>query len=548
MAQNDSRRLLGIEGGGTRTLAVLANARGEELHRVEEGPANLRLLSDSALVRHLSALRRALPPPDSIAVGLAGAWTDFDRERIRKAAAKVWPGIPCHATNDLETAFNAGHTGTALPRVLVVSGTGSCCYGKTPAGREIKVGGWGHILGDKGSGYEIGLRALKAAVFYYDRDGVWPGLGRRILRALLLNEPNDLIGWAQAAGKHEIAGLAVEVFEAWKEKDKIAADILNAAAGSLARDAATCARRIGAQGGKVEFLLSGSILLRQPRFAALVGRNLKALWPARKITPLHRDSVWGAIELARKPPGDTVEKENPTPAKIEIPKPLVLSKGLSPTELRHPRSMRFDKLSVAEAVHLMLSEDATIPRKLMGEAEKIEKTVRFIVQAFRRKGRLFYIGAGTSGRLGVLDASECPPTFRTNPDLVQGIIAGGEPALRRSIEGAEDNVRAGARAMEFRSVGARDVVVGIAASGTTPFVWGGLREAKRRGAKTVLLCFNPRLQIPRALRPSVVIAPDLGPELLTGSTRLKAGTATKLALNIFTTVAMVRTGKVLSNL
>jgi len=196
----------------------------------------------------------------------------------------------------------------------------------------------------------------------------------------------------------------------------------------------------------------------------------------------------------------------------------------------------------------MLSEEAATPRKLLAERHVIERAIRAIVRAFRRGGRLFYVGAGTSGRLGVLDASECPPTFRTDLNMVQGIIAGGRPALERSVEGAEDDPAAGAHEIRTRQVRARDVVIGIAASGTTPFVWGALREAKRRRATTILLCFNPYLQIPRPLRPTIIIAPNLGPELLTGSTRLKAGTATKLLLNTFTTLAMVRLGKVRSNL
>jgi len=178
----------------------------------------------------------------------------------------------------------------------------------------------------------------------------------------------------------------------------------------------------------------------------------------------------------------------------------------------------------------------------------LERGLRLIARAFRRGGRLFYVGAGTSGRLGVLDASECPPTFRTPPEQVQGIIAGGQRALWEAVEGAEDDAGAGARAIQFRGVSRKDVVVGIAASGRTPFVWGALWEAGRRGAKTVLLCFNPQLEIPRRHRPDLILAPNVGPEILTGSTRLKSGTATKLILNIFTTLAMVRTGKVISNL
>ena len=210
--------------------------------------------------------------------------------------------------------------------------------------------------------------------------------------------------------------------------------------------------------------------------------------------------------------------------------------------------MELDKLSLAQAITLMLSEEATVAPKLLAERERLARAVRILVRAFRRGGRLFYVGAGTSGRLGVLDASECPPTFGTRPSLVQGILAGGQQALSASVEGAEDDFRAGGRAAEFRGVCERDVLVGIAASGTTPFVWGALAEARKRGAASILLCFNPHLRIARALRPSLVIAPNLGPEVLTGSTRLKAGTATKLILNLFSTLAMVRLGKVVSNL
>jgi N-acetylmuramic acid 6-phosphate etherase len=210
--------------------------------------------------------------------------------------------------------------------------------------------------------------------------------------------------------------------------------------------------------------------------------------------------------------------------------------------------MKLDTLTVAQAVHLMLSEEAKVPRVLMQWRAEIASAVKLVAQAFRNGGRLFYVGAGSSGRLGVLDASECPPTFRVAPELVQGIMAGGPMALRRSAEGAEDDAAAGAHAVRVRKIAARDVVVGIAASGTTPFVWGALAEAKSRRAKTILLCFNPHLKIPRRRRPHLVISPDLGPEVLTGSTRLKAGTATKLVLNALTTLAMVQTGKVAGNL
>lgn len=226
----------------------------------------------------------------------------------------------------------------------------------------------------------------------------------------------------------------------------------------------------------------------------------------------------------------------------------MISRKLSPTEARHPRSKNLDRLSVGKAVELMLSEEAKVARKLLAKRREIEPAIDAIVRALRRGGRLFYVGAGTSGRLGVLDASECPATFRTPPEMVQGIIAGGEVALRKAVEGAEDDFGVGAKAMSSRKVGRKDVMVGIAASGTTPFVWGALREAKKRGATTILITFNPFLKIPSALKPKIIIAPNLGPELLTGSTRLKAGTATKIILNMFSTLSMVRLGKVKGNL
>jgi N-acetylmuramic acid 6-phosphate etherase len=221
---------------------------------------------------------------------------------------------------------------------------------------------------------------------------------------------------------------------------------------------------------------------------------------------------------------------------------------MSPTEQRNPRSMNLDRLTIEAALKLMWSEDARISRALMAVRQPTTRAIRAVVQAFKHGGRLFYVGAGTSGRLGVLDASECPVTFSTPPELVQAILSGGQTALWQSAELAEDDAEAGARAVEFRGVSARDVVVGIAASGTTPFVWGALTEAKRRRATTVLIAFNPFLRIPRAMRPNICITPDVGPEVLTGSTRLKAGTATKLILNALSTLAMVQTRKVLSNL
>ena len=315
-------------------------------------------------------------------------------------------------------------------------------------------------------------------------------------------------------------------------------------------------------------------MLKQPGFARAVARNLRKRWPKAVVRLLNREGAWGAVELAREAGADlhrhpvaqvdrstsgalptaTTDPKGPHSSTRYTVGDLDALFGVgsvltqSPTEQRNPRSTRLDKLSLAEAIRLLLEEEAKVPGILLAESKKIESAVRWIVRSFHDGGRLFYVGAGTSGRLGVLDASECPPTFRCPPEQVQGIIAGGSQALWNSIEGAEDDGAAGADAVKFRGVRLNDVVVGIAASGRTPFVWGAMIEAKKRGAKTILICFNPYLRAPPSIQPNLIIAPNLGPEVLTGSTRLKSGTATKLILNIFTTLAMVRMGKVHSNL
>jgi N-acetylmuramic acid 6-phosphate etherase len=216
------------------------------------------------------------------------------------------------------------------------------------------------------------------------------------------------------------------------------------------------------------------------------------------------------------------------------------------TEQRLAESMHLDSMSIEEAVAVMNQQDLRAVQAVGAVKESIAEATRLIVEQFKAGGRLFYFGAGTSGRLGVLDASECPPTFRSDPEMVQGIIAGGESAMFRAKEGAEDSAEEAAKIVDSKDIGARDVVMGIAAGGTTPFVHGALRRAGERGAKTIFLsCVQP---VPNETKVDVVIRPLTGPEVVTGSTRLKAGTATKLVLNTLTTIAMVQMNKVFENL
>ena len=215
------------------------------------------------------------------------------------------------------------------------------------------------------------------------------------------------------------------------------------------------------------------------------------------------------------------------------------------TEQRNPSSRGLDRKSTLEILRALNREDARVALAVRRELPQIARAVDAIVKALSSGGRLFYVGAGTSGRLAVLDAAECPPTFGTPPKMVQAIIAGGAGALRHASEGAEDSAAGGARDLRRAGLTAKDVVVGLAASGTTPYVLGALAFAKRRGAVTVGVTANPRS--PLARRARVAIAPDTGPEAISGSTRLKAGTAQKLVLNLLSTAAMVRLGRVYEN-
>jgi N-acetylmuramic acid 6-phosphate etherase len=215
------------------------------------------------------------------------------------------------------------------------------------------------------------------------------------------------------------------------------------------------------------------------------------------------------------------------------------------TEQLNPRSTGLDTKSTLEILRMLNHEDARVASAVRGVLPKIAQAVEGVVRAFRRGGRLFYIGAGTSGRLAVLDAAECPPTFGTPRSMVQALVAGGTRALLHAIEGAEDSAADGARDLANAGLTSDDVVVGIAASGTTPYVLGALRLARRRGASTVGLTCNRRS--PLAREAQIPIVTETGPEVLAGSTRLKAGTAQKMVLNMLSTASMVRVGRVYEN-
>ena len=506
---------LGIEGGGTKTIALTSDGR-----RQIFGPLNLKLASN----RQILAILRQFNPTRA-AICLAGCRTESDRWRLRQLARRAWPKAEVFVGSDLDSGLAAAF-GLKKPGILVISGTGSVVIGRNAAGQTARAGGWGHLLGDHGSGYWIAMTGLRAAMREYDRRG---RVNPRLLLRLCLNSYDQLVDWIQRAGKDEIASLADEFIG-----DD--AGLMLQAASFLAQDCHAVAGKLGLE--KPHVALAGGVLKNHRKLGILVINRIRTMLPGSKVAVLRRDTVEGALECAgpaRSGAGLT--------APCRSPEKRRQAAALQTTEQRNPRTLDLDRRSVSQLIDTMLAEESRVIPAIRQNKRSIERCINAVVASFKRGGRLFYVGAGTSGRLGVLDASECPPTFSTDPEMVQAIIAGGAPALHSAVEAAEDDPHAGAEAIRHRGITGRDVIVGIAASGSTPFVLGALDEAKARGAKTFLLCFST----PR----SAVHAPLFfltGPEVLTGSTRLKAGTATKLVLNMLTTISLIRFGKVVSNL
>jgi len=294
----------------------------------------------------------------------------------------------------------------------------------------------------------------------------------------------------------------------------------------------------------------GGLFYRDSIYTHAFRRRLKKNLPDARVTTAERAPELGAAWLAAEAREHATFHPQPSQREIE---------GLAAalTEQHNPRSQNLEKMTAQELVQLFVDEEAFVQDALRAATQDLARAIETVRESLRNGGRLFYVGAGSSGRIGVLDASEIPPTFGAPTSLVQGVIAGGVTALHRSVEGAEDEESAGAFSLDERGVKPADVVIGITASGQTPFVRGALARAKSLGAKTILLTCNAAVAggaDPGQPRSSIAATVDLlitlpvGPEILAGSTRLKAGTATKVALNMISTGAMIGLGKVRGNL
>jgi len=533
---NIPEKILGVEGGGTKTAWALVERDGQELRVRDQGklpPSNFRLATPDRLRAIFSELPKRI---DRVGIFLAGCGTAEDRQSLANLCAEIWPEakkIITGSDRDSGLAAALGHG----DGIVVNAGSGSSVTGRR--GDKIEnAGGWGHVLGDAGGGYFLSIQALRLILREYDLHRGEVQFTTKVLHALSLNNLDELVRWAQTADKMEIAMLVPVVFEAAANGDTRVIEIIEEGARCLSEYAEIVATRLHLLAPRV--ILIGGLFQRDSIYTHAFRRRLKKNLPDARVATAERAPELGAAWLAAEMDDHATIRAVSSQDKIDN-----LATAL--TEQRNPRSQNLEKMSPRDLARLFVDEEKFVQEALRGAIAELARAIEIVTAALRKGGRLFYAGAGSSGRIGVLDASEIPPTFGASPEMVQGIIAGGVNALHRSVEGAEDEESGGALAIDERGIKDNDVVIGITASGRTPFVLGALAEAKSRNAKTILLTCNPA-------RGQNVIVVDLaidlavGPEILTGSTRLKAGTATKVALNLISTGAMVTLGNVRGNL
>ncbi len=536
--------IIGVDGGGSKTSAVIINEKGKELGRSKRGASNYHLIGIERLKKLLDEVMRAAAEDAGIALeeissvlwALAGAGRPAEAGKLESMRADLLPNIPGGVVNDAVGALVGG--AGSRKGIVLISGTGTIAYGEDGTGKTARAGGWGHAL-DHGSGYSIAIEALRAIVAMVDERELPTTLYQKMQETLGVENSTELVGWLYAPERQiaEVALLAPQVLIAAEEGDLMATYILLQAAESLARKVDAVARRLELWNQPFPLILTGGLLENSVFYRRLVSQSIRTKVPNAQPQLGQQDAAIGAAMLAREmlgyPLADATALSADTSTAWASEERNVLTQNLD----LHP------SLEVAGLMHL---EDARAVAAVRSALPHIAATIDGIAARMKKGGRLIYVGAGTSGRLGTLDASECPPTFGTTPDQILCIMAGGEKALTQAFEGAEDDAEKGAQEIADLQINELDSVIGIAASGRTPYVIGALKTARQRGALTASVICN--LPAPLAENVDFVIAPLVGPEALAGSTRLKAGTVQKLVLNMLSTGAMVRLGKTYGNL
>jgi N-acetylmuramic acid 6-phosphate etherase len=546
MSDKTGSYVIGVDGGGSKTVAVILDEQGKVVGRGQGGSANyyhvglpgMRAALTQAIQAALQGAGIGLGQVSAMTWALAGVDRPDERRALLALAAQLAPDVAVQIENDALAAL-VGGVGTRRG-VVLVAGTGMIVYGEDGQGGRARAGGWGYLLED-GGGYSLGRAALRTITLAHDGCRLPTRLTDRVLAALNLAQPADIVAWLYAPDRQvaDIAALSPVVLAEAEAGDVVALDMTARAADALAEAVEAVTRRLGLDINQFPLVLAGGLLTGSLLYRELVAQAVHSRVPFAQPMLPYAEAAVGAAWLALATLGHPLEARPASPA-------AGTDRLTWASEQANRLSRDLDLRPTLEMVALMHAEDRRMLAAVRSTLPVIAQVVDAVAERMRRGGRLIYLGAGTSGRLGVLDAAECPPTFNAPPGQVSGVIAGGYDALTHSVEGAEDDAAAGRQAVADLDVKECDSVVGIAASGRTPYVVAGLEEAHRRGALTVALTCN--LPAPLAEHADYVLAPLVGPEVITGSTRLKAGTAQKLTLNMLSTAVMVRLGKTYGNL
>lgn len=524
--------ILACDGGATGLRAGLYDAEGVLLSEMAAGPCNP---VEHGIEHGRDMIARlfhscAKGQPVQIVAAIAGAGRVEIRNTLAHAVAET-TGCLVRLTDDLHPLLLANAENEFA--VLAIAGTGSSVLAWAPNPyREMRIGGRGRVFGDEGSAYAVAVSALQAAARAVDGTGPPTRMANSLWQELGLASFDELVLFSAKARKHEIAALARMVDKLAAEGDAVATNCMEEQALRLVEQTLAARKKLDLPTGARVFI-SGGLFEGSTRFRESYCCALSACWPQAhpQIPPLRgHAAAFRMATLGRPLPKWITEAAAPE------------RKNDATTERKLPVARPIDMLNAHDMVTLMIAEDAGIASAVEKASEDLAEAVEMAAEAIRTGGRMIYVGAGTSGRLGVLDASECPATFGTSPEQVVAIIAGGNRAIRESVEGAEDDTAQARADMAVLQppIGANDAVIGISASGRTPYVRAALAEARQHSAHTVLVACNP-VEKDAA---DIVIVVETGPEVVAGSTRLKAGTATKMVLNILSTGAMALNGRV----
>lgn len=531
-----------VDGGGSHTRAAVYNAAGVQSKRVEYGPCNPTAYGletcAARIVRCAEALgiSSAAQPIEAVLLALAGIGEEPARRRLVQHLQARIPARRYVITSDAHALLYA-NVSPPQGGVVVIAGTGSGVLASTPNGEVLRVGGWGPLLGDPGSAYRVAEQALRTTLSLWDETSTETPLFQALCDEAGVENIAALVEWSARASKADVGALARVVDALAEQHDNIAIHVLREQAGLLARQVVAAYRRAGLSAPAPVYFVGGVLEHSRTARECFTTVVSEALGTHVDIAPCRgTDAVFTLRDVTSSETAITVCTSSADA--------LVL-----PETEEVPAEPTVDTLQGEAFVERMLSAEQRAWHAVRFAAGEIWNAVAEAAQRWRQGGRVIYVGAGTSGRLGVLDAAEWEVTFGIAPNRVTALLAGGAFACRRSVEGAEDDTALATREIAALAVGASDCVLGLSASGTTPYVRAALCEAKRRGAYTVLVYANASAVaagIVSDMESTVDLAILLptGGEVVAGSTRLSAATATKLFLNIFSTGVACQLGLV----